>query len=59
MENKEVTLGEIEAVLKKFPTSKSIGPNGWTIEFFLEFFDIMGSDILHAVEESKTSGKVY
>ena len=46
MANKEVTLGEIEAVLKNFPTSKSTGPYGWAVEIFLEFFYIMGSDIL-------------
>ena len=31
---REVTLKEVESILKKLARDKSSGPNGWTIEFF-------------------------
>ena len=46
-----VSLDEILVTLKAFETSKSPGPNGWTVEFFLHFFDLMGPDLLAMVEE--------
>jgi hypothetical protein len=33
-----VTLAEILTTLKGFKVSKSPGPDGWTVEFFLAFF---------------------
>jgi hypothetical protein len=33
-----VTLAEIFSTLKGFKYSKSPGPDGWTVEFFLAFF---------------------
>jgi hypothetical protein len=46
------------STLKGFANSKSPGPDGWTVEFFLEFFDILGHNILEAVEESIIKGKI-
>ena len=37
----EVTLEEVEIVLKGFANSKTLDPNGWMVELFLEIFDIM------------------
>jgi hypothetical protein len=53
-----VTLEEIQSTLKGFSSSKSLGSDGWTIEFFQEFFDLLGNDILDMVEETKKKGKV-
>lgn len=53
-----VTLQEIYSVLKRFAKDKSPGPDGWTSELFLEFFDIMGLDILAMVEETRLKGEV-
>ena len=41
-----------------FEEAKSLSPNGWTMEFFLEFFDMLGEELLVVVEESRLQGKV-
>lgn len=43
---KPVTLEEIESILKLFAKDKSPGLDGWTVEIFSAFFDIMGRDLL-------------
>jgi hypothetical protein len=44
--------------LKSFSKDKSPGPNGWTVEFYLHFFDLVGPDLLELVEDTRLSGKV-
>jgi hypothetical protein len=34
------------------------GPDGWTVEFFTYFFDLVGEDLLEMVEESRRLGKI-
>jgi hypothetical protein len=46
----QVTSVEILKTLKGFKGSKSPGPDGWTVEFFLVFYDIFGNNILEMVE---------
>jgi hypothetical protein len=53
-----VSLAEILKTLKGFNSSKIPGPDGWTVEFFLAFFDIVGNELLEVVEESRRLGKV-
>lgn len=55
---KEVTLDELEATLKWFKKDKSPGPDGWTIEFYIAFFDILGHDLLNIVEASRRRGRI-
>ena len=49
-----VTMEELSDVLKGFAKDKSPGPDGWTIKFFLFFFDLVGPDLLDMVEDSRT-----
>jgi hypothetical protein len=51
------TKEELWEVLKLFAKDKSLGPDGWTVEFFLHFFDLVGGDLLEVVEDSRTRGK--
>jgi hypothetical protein len=53
-----VTLEELLKTLKGFKVSKSPGPDGWTVEFFLSFFDLLGIELLDMVEESRRQGRV-
>lgn len=57
--NKAVTLGELEATLKLFKKYKTLGPDGWTIEFYIGFFEILGEDLLKVIEDCKISGHMY
>lgn len=50
-----ITSSELEAVLHQFKKDKSPQPHGWT----LEFYDLIGINILRIVEECRTSGKMY
>jgi len=38
--------------------SKSFGSDGWIVEFFLAFFDLLGNEILEMVEETRLKGRV-
>ena len=40
---------------KKFKRDKSPGPDGWTMDFFIHFFDLLGGKVTKAVEDSRRS----
>jgi hypothetical protein len=50
---------ELLAVMKTFQKGKSPRPDGWPIEFFLGFFDLIGNDIPKVVEESHGKMDVF
>jgi hypothetical protein len=54
----KVTLEELKVVLNSFQKDKIPRPDGWTIEFFLGFFDSIGQDILSLVEETRITGQM-
>eukprot|EP00253_Pinus_taeda_P026822 PITA_26822 len=54
-----VTMAELESTIKWFKKEKSLGPDGWTIEFYATFFELLGEEILKVVEESRTTGSIY
>jgi hypothetical protein len=43
---KEVTDSKLLAILKSFQCDKSLGPDGWPVEFYLAFYYLIGNDIL-------------
>jgi hypothetical protein len=49
---------ELWKVLKDFAKDKSPGPYGWTVEFFLHFFELVGEELLEVVEDSRRRGEV-
>jgi hypothetical protein len=53
-----VTIFEVLSTLKGFAASKIHGLDGCSIELFLDFFDILGLELLVVVEESRLKGKV-
>jgi hypothetical protein len=55
----EVSEKELLEVLQSFQKGKSPGPDGWPIEFYLGFYDLLGSDILKVVEESRINGHIH
>jgi ribonuclease HI len=52
------TKEELFVVLKGFKKEKSPGPDGWSVELYLHFFDLMFQDLLDAVEDSRIRGVV-
>ena len=54
-----VTPGELEGTLKWFKKDKIPGLDGWTIEFYLSFYELLGHDLLRVVEECRVSGTMY
>jgi hypothetical protein len=53
---KPVQISELQDIVNKMPREKSPGPDGWSQELFSHFFDVMGEDLLNAVEESRITG---
>jgi hypothetical protein len=54
-----VSEDELQVVMHIFQKDKSPGLDGWMIEFFLGFYDLLGVDILKVVEESRSGGFMY
>eukprot|EP00253_Pinus_taeda_P035322 PITA_35322 len=57
--NGEVSKEEVEATIKSMAKEKSPGPDGWSIELFLHFFELIGAEITEVVEEARKKGEVY
>jgi hypothetical protein len=55
----EVSKDELKEVLHNFQKDKSLGPDGWTMDFFVGLYDIIGKDILKVVEESRINGHIH
>eukprot|EP00253_Pinus_taeda_P009518 PITA_09518 len=54
-----VTSTELEGTLKWFKNDKSPGLDGWSVEFYLVFYDLLGNDLLQVIEECRTIRKLY
>lgn len=49
-------MGKLEVVLKWFENDKSPSPDGWPMEFYLAFFDLIGHDLLKVIDECQVNG---
>jgi len=54
-----ITENELLGVMKSFNKDKSPGPDGWTIEFLIHFYDLFKLDLLRMVEASRMSGIIH
>ncbi len=54
-----VTEDELHRILKAFSKDKCPGPDGWTIEFFLHFFDLIKLELLKMIEDSRINGFIH
>ena len=54
----EVSMKEVETTLKNFKKDKSPSPDGWSVKFFLHFFDLVKDDLLKVVEQSRKEGRL-
>ena len=50
-----ITLCEIESALKSFKKDRILGLDGCPVEFYLHFFELLGNELLHAIECGRTS----
>lgn len=55
---KEVSKEELGATIKWFKKDKSPGLDGWLIEFYIAFFEILGDDLLKVVEDCRRKGRI-
>jgi hypothetical protein len=55
---KPITMEEVLEVLKGFTKDKILGPDRWTVEFFLHYYDLVAKDLLETIEESRLIGEV-
>ena len=46
---RSVTKAEVKETLRLFVKDKSPGLDGWTVEFYSHFFDLLGQEITEAV----------
>ena len=49
---------EVEKALKLFKRDKALGPDGWPVKFYLNFFDLLGPLLVNMVECSRKMGSV-
>ena len=54
-----ITEEELLETMKSFKKDKCPGPDCWTIEFFIHFFDLIKHDLLRMVKGSRISGSIH
>jgi hypothetical protein len=55
----EVTKVKLLETLQYFQKYKIPGPNAWSIDFYMGFYELVGEDVLQVVEESRASGHIH
>jgi len=56
---KPISMGQLESTLKWFKKDKSLGHDGWSVEFYLAFFGTLGIKLLKVVEECRITRRMY
>ena len=56
--NTKLSLEEIEKVLVSFEKNKTPGEDGFTVEFYETFFDMLQNDLLNSYNEAFQNGKL-
>lgn len=54
-----ITEKELLGVMMSFKKDKSPGPDGWTIEFMIHFYDLIKLDLLRMVEASRMTSSIH
>ena len=59
--NRQITPNETEALMKKLPTNKSPGPDGFTGEFYQAFQELkpLLLKLFHKIQEGRLPNSVY
>lgn len=52
---KPLSMGELESTLKWFKKDKSPGPDGWHVQFYTAFFDVLAQYLLKIIEDCRTA----
>ena len=56
--NRPITSTEIETVIRNLPTNKSPGPNGFTVEFYQKFRELLTPILLELLQKSAKEDKL-
>ena len=48
-----ITIEEVNHTLSICSKDKIPGPNGWTVDLYFHFFDLLGHDITEAIDETR------
>ena len=56
--NRQVTLLEVEEAVKEMASGKALGPDGFTIYFFKDCWDLVKLDVWAVFEDSKRSSSI-
>ena len=53
-----VTFAECKESLDSFSSGKSPGEDGFTVEFYLKFFDLIGNDLVESLNAAYENGQL-
>ena len=56
--NRSITSMEIETLIRNLPTNKSPGPNGFTVEFYQKFRELLTPILLELLQKSAKEDKL-